>query len=1254
MSVCKPSESVSAEEKGDTSMRLSLYSAGDHNGNAFSTSSPSSSCLGESSPELLCSQSSVSSGYTDNPQDYNMSDVTLTTTLLTETKIVEDAISSWGQDDQSVLDKNDDGAFAKIQTANEISESNDYSISIYLDASAGETRKDNGNLALPLSLMPNTADHVHCDNRKRGRRGSSTPDSKATEILADDDVADDNNNDDDDDDDEALYFSISSDFGVQRTSEAYLNSTNPSLLSSTQSGLMLEHQMNVNEPISDQKLEVVLEEVQITCPLNTLCKTSEDISDTTHKLAGTPSAVGLVQDAKDIAHLLNCTEKYVLVPKLTGGPSRLKLKSDYAVVPLAGASKISNRDKNRLSKLDLKNIKAKVESRPTQSPAKITCQNKSVSEAEKKAAHTKEEVKALYGGKRQRPAGTVKVALVLKPIRRQSTNIRSSHKAAASDSKKSKRPNAAFSGTLLSHCTSDIYTGVTGEQYRVTPRQAVQEVSDKCVVEAKHQNSLPYDEECVEDCWEETGEAELTLAHLDKSKNRTWKVSKLGPTARQPGKSIRVDKGLIPPPGTGPPEPEGPRTRQSQTNGHMLKEVGQSAWDGSPVRVRHIQSQSHGVSKPRTTPEQPASPTVSGFSNSNSKSTAGLQPASVVCGRPVLNAASKLPVKGLPSSLTLSWLGSNENSGPTSKASPKSSCIGTRSDERSSRSSPPVGTQSGRKALGPSSSCDTVTSLNSTYVLKSPAIRSKALSPQSRTTASGLKIPIVNNHNTVKTVTADQTVKTSSSVNQVLTKQAPHYPLQRSASARLNGTVDKNKPRDVHARAANNRSSSPVAALAAGNKQQNPSRASVPDVVNANVPVTAASSVPAAGLGTTGPPALAHKARTSSRLSPKHGTRLQSAPKPGAIAAKPNQSKELTEKKKQASQLFKLLIQANKKVEALATVIQHLFNQHAEAFKQKTNLSLELAKLKDELVASSQCCDRLRKEKEEACINLEEVLKRLNEQHKEELVQLEDRLRSFYQTEWDKVHQTYQEEADKCRILMEQQVEEMRSRQEAERKNQEISHSQIMAFLKEQHKTSLQELKRIQEMDLENLDKTLKETETTLSNQISELSAENATLNGKLKAEEERRMLADKNQKDSHTVYLEQELESLKVVLEIKNNQLHQKEKKLMEMDKLVETNVKLEECLTKVQQENEDYKARMDKHAALSRQLSSEQAILQQTLQKESKVNKRLSMENEELLWKLHNGDLLGSPRRLSPTSPFSSPRNSASFPATAPLSPR
>lgn len=350
-------------------------------------------------------------------------------------------------------------------------------------------------------------------------------------------------------------------------------------------------------------------------------------------------------------------------------------------------------------------------------------------------------------------------------------------------------------------------------------------------------------------------------------------------------------------------------------------------------------------------------------------------------------------------------------------------------------------------------------------------------------------------------------------------------------------------------------------------------------------------------------------------------------------------------------------MQGNKKVEALAVVIQHVFTEREEALKQKKELSLELANLRDELVASSQCTKHLQKEKDELRASLEEALRRLEEQHKEELEQLEDRLRSFYQTEWDKVHQQYQEEADKCRMLMEQQVEELRNRQEAERKNQDESHNQKLESLKLEYESSLEELKKVQQADLETLEKTLKETEATLSEKVSELSAEREALNEKLQAEEERRktILSDKSLKDSHTVYLEQELESLKVVLEMKNNQLHQKDKKLMEMDKLMETNVKLQECLNKVQQENEDYKARMDKHAALSKQLSTEQAILQQTLQKESKVNKRLSMENEELLWKLHNGDLLASPsRRLSPTSPFSSPRNSASFPTAAPVSPR
>ncbi|XP_036407419.1 microtubule-associated tumor suppressor 1 homolog A isoform X2 [Megalops cyprinoides] len=354
-------------------------------------------------------------------------------------------------------------------------------------------------------------------------------------------------------------------------------------------------------------------------------------------------------------------------------------------------------------------------------------------------------------------------------------------------------------------------------------------------------------------------------------------------------------------------------------------------------------------------------------------------------------------------------------------------------------------------------------------------------------------------------------------------------------------------------------------------------------------------------------------------------------------------------------QLKKLLISGNRRFEAITVVIQHIIAERDEAQKQCQELSQELVTLREELVTSATSCETLEKEKDELHVTFEGVLQKVQEQHQSDLADLEERLKAFYSAEWEKVHEAYQEEADKYKNQMQQQVDDLRSKHEALRKELEASHAEKVESLTQQYETTFEDLRKAHEQEIQTLDKSLKDAETKLSEQIEELMTENNTLKEKVEAEEERRrMLAEKNQ-DSHTLYLEQELESLKVVLDIKNKQLHQQDKKLMQMDKLMEKNVKLDESLKKIQQENEDLKARMDKHAALSRQLSTEQAVLQESLQKESKVNKRLSMENEELLWKLHNGDLT-SPRKLSPSSPsksFQSPRNSGVF-SSAPVSPR
>ncbi|XP_032700838.1 microtubule-associated tumor suppressor 1 isoform X2 [Lontra canadensis] len=354
-------------------------------------------------------------------------------------------------------------------------------------------------------------------------------------------------------------------------------------------------------------------------------------------------------------------------------------------------------------------------------------------------------------------------------------------------------------------------------------------------------------------------------------------------------------------------------------------------------------------------------------------------------------------------------------------------------------------------------------------------------------------------------------------------------------------------------------------------------------------------------------------------------------------------------------QLKQLLSCGNTKFEALTVVIQHLLSEREEALKQHKTLSQELVNLRGELVTASSTCEKLEKARNELQIAYEGFVQKLNQQHQTDLSELENRLKEFYTGECEKFQNIYIEEAEKYKTQLQEQFDNLNAAHETSKLEIEASHSEKIELLKKAYETSLSEIKKSHEVEKKSLEDMLHEKQESLEKQINDLKSENDALNEKLKSEEQKRISREKaNLKNPQLMYLEQELESLKAVLEIKNEKLHQQDIKLMKMEKLVDNNTALVDKLKRFQQENEELKARMDKHMAISRQLSTEQAVLQESLEKESKVNKRLSMENEELLWKLHNGDLC-SPKR-SPTSaavPFQSPRNSGSFPSPS-ISPR
>ncbi|NXQ25808.1 MTUS1 protein, partial [Alaudala cheleensis] len=356
-------------------------------------------------------------------------------------------------------------------------------------------------------------------------------------------------------------------------------------------------------------------------------------------------------------------------------------------------------------------------------------------------------------------------------------------------------------------------------------------------------------------------------------------------------------------------------------------------------------------------------------------------------------------------------------------------------------------------------------------------------------------------------------------------------------------------------------------------------------------------------------------------------------------------------------QLKKFLSSSNQKFEALTVVIQHLQSEREEALKQRKELSQELVNLRGELVTTSAACEKLERDRNELQVAYEGFLQKLNQQHHDDLAELEERLKQFYTAECEKLQSICIEEAEKYKAQLQEQVDNLNTTHESFKLELENRHSEKVEELKKEYESSFSgKYFNNHESERKLLEDSFKEKQELLEKKIDELKSENNSLSEKLKLEEQKQIAKEKaNLKNPQIMYLEQELESLKAVLEIKNEKLHQQDIKLMKMEKLVENNTILMEKLKKVQQENEELKARMDKHMELSRQLSTEQAVLQESLEKESKVNKRLSMENEELLWKLHNGDLC-SPRKLSPSSssvPLQSPRNSGNFSSPA-VSPR
>ncbi|KAJ0004539.1 hypothetical protein NQD34_010753, partial [Periophthalmus magnuspinnatus] len=345
-------------------------------------------------------------------------------------------------------------------------------------------------------------------------------------------------------------------------------------------------------------------------------------------------------------------------------------------------------------------------------------------------------------------------------------------------------------------------------------------------------------------------------------------------------------------------------------------------------------------------------------------------------------------------------------------------------------------------------------------------------------------------------------------------------------------------------------------------------------------------------------------------------------------------------------------------LEAFIITTQHycLKNKTSEVNEKK--LSQEIKSIQEEIVKSiyitapqrptPQRWERLHREKTALEVAFERELQELQLQQEAELAAVEAGLRKCHSTETEHLRAEHRSEMEELRTQQQEQVEEMTVGHQAAIQELRDMHNITMATLHEEHARTMRDLRKAHEQQKILLEEDFEKLRLSLQDQVDTLTFQNQSLRDKAKRfEEALRRSTDEQIVEALAPYqhIEQDLKSLKEVVEMKNQQIHQQEKKITDLEKVAQKNVFLEEKIQVLQQQNEDLKARIDLNLSLSRQLSEENANLHESVEKESTEKKRLSRNNEELLWRLQTSPLMSpssSPLHRSfstsplPSSPF------------------
>ncbi|XP_055958624.1 restin homolog isoform X3 [Patella vulgata] len=314
----------------------------------------------------------------------------------------------------------------------------------------------------------------------------------------------------------------------------------------------------------------------------------------------------------------------------------------------------------------------------------------------------------------------------------------------------------------------------------------------------------------------------------------------------------------------------------------------------------------------------------------------------------------------------------------------------------------------------------------------------------------------------------------------------------------------------------------------------------------------------------------------------------------------PQKTADLKEAQELQKQAQEQIVELQKQKTELEEKLSEITKQHEETLS-------ELTKLQNEMVSEKE--------------THETTVKELKEQHEKSMALQKEKVETENAKENAKLKENHEKMHHFMKVQSEREIADMKFESQSRLDMLRVKHLEEIQELRNKHDIQMEELHKQHRDKLEDITHRFECIKCSLGDKVETLRRECDELKYRAKQSEEA-LFRDTDVKVQMALapyrHLPEEVESLKTVVEMRNEEIMKLRKVNMDLEKQLDELPIAREKIISLQQKIENLDAIVNIKSGHEKQLHDKVQILMTKYAKESKANKRLSMDYEELMYKL------------------------------------